>query len=137
MGAAQVSADRSAVQCRAGADGAILHRGCQAARTAEGLFCRPSVRCGVWIRDLGVAGKEALGGFQSWGEGGPRGEGQGLCTACLACPVACSWGLAPLKVKGAVSSLVQEKEESLTLYEGQQARAFHLCSEVSSRERNK
>lgn len=135
MGAAQVSADRSAVQCRTGADGAILHRGCQAARTAKGLFCRPSVRCGAWIRDLGVAGKGALGRFRSWGEGGAKGECQGLCTACLACPVACSWGLAPLKVKGAVSSLLQE--ESLTLYEGQQAGAFHLCSEVVSRERNK
>lgn len=56
-----------------------------------------------------LLGKGALGGFRSWGEGGPRGEGQGLCTARLACSEACSWGLAPLKVKGAVSSLVQEK----------------------------
>lgn len=44
-----------AVQCWAGADGAILHRGCPAARTAEGLLGRPSVRGGAGIRDLGVA----------------------------------------------------------------------------------
>ena len=54
-------------------------------------------------------------------------------------PGSLSWGPALLKVRGAVSRLVPEEEEeaSLTLCEGQQAGAVHLCSEVNPRERNK
>lgn len=94
-----------AVQRGAGADGAILHRGCSAARTAAFAGLRWAVVQGM--RDLGVAGQRGVRRIPVLGGGSSRGEGQGLSAVCLACSEACSWGPSPLKVKGAVSSFVR------------------------------
>lgn len=65
-------------------------------------------------------GTGVVGGSRSRGEGRPRVK-VGVCARLVWPAEACSWGLAPLKVNGAVSSFVRVNGESLTLSEGQQA----------------
>lgn len=126
------------------AGAAILQRWLlrQTGRAAEEPFCFPFVwggaECCRGDNDLDADQRYSLRRIPSSAGSGPRGglgwrSGFGRLLS-LACSETARLGLPDFP--GIPSLKVRASWESLTLYEGQQAPAFNLCSEVGSKESN-